>query len=449
MVQAGDIRAGGVYFEITADDLPMVRRLAASEGRLRQWVARQNQEMALTKGTEGRMMAEGGGGFFAGGLRSQELFGTALKLGSAIAAIRGTLGSVKIISAAFQGDMEGARKATEAMPFGLGAIAKELSGPVDAAAKAVVFRLLRIKGEVENVSAAWRKEMDESVKQLNRGNAAIQAAETALKKATMTAREYAAAEVAGMNLSAEAAAELLKLKLQLLDADETKKRFEKSVENQARGQGLVNDAMDEFAKLIMPASEYLEMEVRLLGLSADNAQSLLNWKRAVLDVSEKQAAAEKRARAAASFEEALRGLQDRAREATGAVDALGLEQEKAIAAQQAADDAAGISLGESLARTQKLKDAYAEIRRVRGEAADEEKRAAAEEELRRAAERAEAVRPTMSVAGTFSAMAQQIFGGRGGAAERTAKAAEKTAQNTEEIKRRLERGIGVQQTIGA
>jgi hypothetical protein len=147
-------------------------------------------------------------------------------------------------------------------------------------------------------------------------------------------------------------------------------------------------------------------------------------------------------RAAKSYEEALKGLQDRAREATGAVDALGLEQEKAIAAQQAADDAAGVSLGESLARTQKLMDAYKEIRKVRGEAA--------EEELRRAATEAEkATAPRRGVAGTFSAMVERVLSDRGLDNRALRVAAEKTAKNTEDIRQRLDRGLAVVQTFGS
>jgi len=134
MPDASAIRMGGAYVEISADDTPMLRRLRESQARLRPWGA-ENSGPALTRGTEASVLAQSreGGGFLSGGFKGMQIAETGLKFATAIAAVKVGIKDVHMFSALFRGDMEGARKAAEELPFGLGEIVKELSGPVDSA----------------------------------------------------------------------------------------------------------------------------------------------------------------------------------------------------------------------------------------------------------------------------------------------------------------------------
>ncbi len=144
VASASGIRAGAAYVEITADDTPMQKRLAQSQARLQQWAAQASGSVSLTRGTEGAALG-GEGGFFRGGFKGTELLDVGLKFGTAVQGAKAAIKDVQIFSSLFRGDMEGARKAAEELPFGLGQIVKELSGPVDAAMKTFVFRLRGLK----------------------------------------------------------------------------------------------------------------------------------------------------------------------------------------------------------------------------------------------------------------------------------------------------------------
>ncbi|MBE3096029.1 MAG: hypothetical protein IMZ44_02720, partial [Planctomycetes bacterium] len=170
MVASSGVRAGAAYVEISADDSPMQQRLAASQKRLRQWVA-ENSGPALTRGTEAAVMAQGreGGGFLSGGFKGMQIAETGLKFATAIAAVKVGIKDVQMFSALFQGDMEGARKAAESLPFGLGEIVKELAAGADAAARWVALRSLGeglAPGPYDaNAAAGAKRIRDESVDQ--------------------------------------------------------------------------------------------------------------------------------------------------------------------------------------------------------------------------------------------------------------------------------------------
>ena len=207
MVASSGVRAGAAYVEISADDSPMQQRLAASKKRLRQWVA-ENSGPALTRGTEAEVMAQGreGGGFMGGTFRGMDIGGTGMRFAVGVQAARVAIKDAQIFSRLFQGDMEGARKAAESLPFGLGEIVKVLGDGADAAARWVALRSLgaNIEPYDANAAAAAKRIRDESVDQHTRGLKAVEESQKALQRATMTAREYAQVEVAGMNLAADA-----------------------------------------------------------------------------------------------------------------------------------------------------------------------------------------------------------------------------------------------------
>ena len=420
VASASGIRAGAAYVEITADDTPMMRRLAASQARLRHWVA-ENSAPALTRGTEASALGEGGKGFLGGGFRGTELFDTGLKLATAIAAAKVAIKDVQIFAAVFRGDMEGARKAAEELPFGLGAIVKELSGPVDAAMKAFVFRLRGIyddpgPGKVDKRARAA------SVEQYNRGVTAIHAAQKALDKATMSAREYAQAEVAGMNLAASEAQRLLALKLRLIEVEEQKAAWAKANARREMGEGLIVDAMNQWAKATMSEREFIEYEVRGMGLAAEQAQSLLNWRLAILDATERQKQADE------EWADVLRSADDEVqawnRSIEEGVAAEGRQREKAWA------------LGDSLRTPEEQAcDQIGEYREMLeggyiGE--DTYQRAVRKAVEDAAAALPDVARATVGVRGTFNAL--EVAGmGAGGVSDRIARATEETAKNTEKI----------------
>ena len=479
MVAPGSIRAGAAYVEITADDTPMMRRLQASQARLKQWVAA-NSAGALTRGTEASVLGEGGRGFLSGGFRGTELFETGLKFATAVAATKAAIADVKIFSAAIRGDWEGTRKAAEELPFGLGQIVKELSGPVDAAMKALVFRMKGLTGDAYDPGAAARrkKDTDDAVAAFNRGNKAVAQAQGALDRATMSAREYAKAEVDGLGLAADQAAKLLSLKLRLIEMDEQRKAFAEARATLDRGEGLVGQAMDQYAKATMSERDFIAYEVRHLGLAEHHAQSLLSWRQAILDVTEKQAQAEKRLGLDKTLAETVENVRNRVAELRGAVDGLGIEEARAQGQVAEAVGAGLLSFSEAAAQADRIKAAFAELRGAQGAAATKKEGEALTESLRTPEERArdevarykdllqggaitqgtygravrkaledaaaampDAVRRTVGVRGTFSALEAGRLGA-GGATDRIASATEKTAKHTEKIAR-LAENLGV------
>jgi hypothetical protein len=422
MVAPGGIRAGAAYVEITADDLPMQRRLKESQARLRQWVA-ENSGPALTRGTEAAVMAQGreGGGFLGGTFRGMDIGGTGMRFAVGVQAARVAIKDAQIFSRLFQGDMEGARKAAESLPFGLGEVVKELGAGADAAARWVALRSLGAGVEPydANAAAAAKRIRDESVDQHNRGLKAVEESQKALQRATMTAREYAQVEVAGMNLAADAAEKVLASKLRLIAVDEQKKEAAKLAANVARGQDLINQAMLEYEKLTVPAREYLRLEVQAMGLTADKAGQLLAWKQAILDVTEEQARAENRAWVEAQKE--IDAYQD-------VIDFLD-EREKVRKEGQSLEE----SLRTPEERAKAEIDKAQELFEAGAIGSDTYNRA-----IRKALEDAAAAMPdvaaraTIGVRGTFNAM-EAAGMGAGGVTDRIASATEKTAKNTEKI----------------
>ena len=423
MADANEIRAGAAYVEISADDLPMQRRLKESQARLKRWAAENSGAMTLTRGTEAAIMGGGtggagggGGGFLGGTFRGAEFANTGLKFAVAIQEARVAIGNFQIYSALARGDFEGMRKAAEALPFGLGAFVKEVSGPVDALARRVAGFFTG-----QDLEKAHRQRGADQGKRLLEFKAYSQIAEVerAIQRATTTAREYAQAEVAGMTMSADAAEKLLAAKLKLIAIDEQKKESAKLSANIARGQDAINQAMMEYEKLTVPAREYLRLEVQAMGLTADKAQQLLAWKQAILDVTEEQARAENRAwveaqKGIAVYQEVIDNLNEREKvrkEGQSLEESLRTPEERAKA---------------EIDKAQELFEAGAI-------GADTYNRA-----VRKALEDAAAAMPdvaaraTIGVRGTFNAM-EAAGMGAGGVADRIASATEKTAKNTEKI----------------
>jgi hypothetical protein len=363
--------------------------------------------------------------FLSGGFRGMELFETGMKFATAVGAVKIAIKDAQVFSALFRGDMEGARKAAEELPFGLGTIVKELSGPVDAAMNALVARL----------SGTWqmgfqvggnRAEIKAVVDQYNRGVAAIHDVDKALARATLSARELAKQEVDGLKLSAEAASELLAKKLQLVQIDEQKKAEAALTARVARESDAVAQARMDLAKATMTEDEYLEMGVRLLGYSADRTAELLAYRKELLRVQREQKALADQEADRVAIEQA--GTQWEIDAENKALDEL--QRGVAAAKQEAAALTESMQTPEERARSQveKYQDMF-----VSGDISGETYNRAVRKALEdAAAAMPEVARQTIGVRGTFNAMEAAGLGS-GGIADAMLEAQKQTAKNTEKI----------------
>jgi hypothetical protein len=430
MADAGSIRAGQAYVEITADDAPMMRRLAESQARLRAWAAQASQGMQISKGTEGMVGGEGGKGFLSGSLRGTEFLGTGLRFSAAIGMAKVALGDARIFTRLLAGDMDGARKAAESLPFGLGELVKEISGPVDAAMNWLTMRFTGLwqLGDVYagKVSKADRQK---TVDEFNRGQKAIEDVDKALAKATMTAQEFAKYNVAGMKLSADATAEVLAKNLQLLAIEEAKKAAAEAKSRAKSDLEAIGSAQMELAKVTMSEDEFLAYQVTAMGRSADAAASILDLKKETLRV--------ERERKDLADQEAMRAEIERAGiEAESALLLKGYDEEAqhlAAIKQEAASLTAEMMTPEERGKAQvdRVKDLL-EYNDITPETAGRAIRAA----LESAAGAAERIGPSVS-RGMFGGENAWMLGALG-VQDRAISAAEKTSKNTEKIARLAE-----------
>ena len=426
MPDASAIRMGGAYVEISADDTPMLRRLRESQARLKAWAA-ENSGPALTRGTETSVLAQGQDtkGFLSGGFKGMQIAETGLKFATAIAAAKVAIADARIFSALFAGDREGARKAAESLPFGLGEIVKQLSGPVDSAMNALVARLtgtwqmgFQVGGNKQEIKAV--------VDQYNRGATAIRDVDKALARATLSARELAKQEVDGLKLSADAASELLVKKLQLIQVDEQKKAEAALTARVARESDAVAQARMDLAKATMSEDEYLEMGVRLLGYSADRTAELLAYRKELLRVQREQKALADQESARVEIEQA--GIQVEIDAENKALDEI--KSAAAKAKQDAASLVEAMQTPEERAKAQV--DKYGDMLAYGDITGDTYNRA-----VRKALEDAASSMPdvaqqTIGVRGTFNAMEAAGLGS-GGIADAMLEAQRQTAKNTEKI----------------
>lgn len=435
MASPGQVRGGGVYVEITADDRPMVRRLQESQERLRRW-ATEASGVTMNRGSESAAVAqsEDRKGFLSGGFRGVQILDTGMKFVTAVKAVQAIIKDVHVFSALVRGDFDGMRKAAEDLPLGLGSIVKELGTVADAAAKAFVFRLKGVDDSAYGPSN--RKDVLADVEQYNRGVTAIHAAQQALDKATMSAREYAKAEVDGLKLSAEDSQRLLGLKLGLIAANEKAAAVSKAKANKERGETAITQAQDEYAKASMTEREYLEYQIRQMGISAEAQQNILNWKLETLRVTEEQKAAE--AAAAAEFAQW-------SREADASAKALGESLQAEVSAYtKNAQDAAALEQ-EMRTPEEKARDQIAQYQEMLGSGSITQE--TYDRATRKAVEDAAAATPdaaaaaTVGVRGTTSTFEVGAMGA-GGAADRLAESSAQTAQSLQRIEQMMRR-LGV------
>jgi hypothetical protein len=436
MANPSGIRAGAVYVEITADDSPMQARLAQSQARLKAWVA-ENSGSVMTRGTEAGVLAgaEGGGrGFFSGTFRSAEMFGGAIRFVGAIQMARVALADVRIFSDLVRGDFEGMRKAAEALPFGLGEVVKQLSGPVDAAFKALLVGNL---GDVYDKAAIQKARQDrqEEVDQYNRDLQAVAAAQKRLREtqlSMLSPRERAVAEAEDLGASARAKQQVVAANLAAVALKEEKAAAEEKARAAKEYAGLLTRELDEHAKLTMSEEEYIAYQVRHLGLTEDQQKSILSWRLENLRITKEQKAAEEAAKEAAR--QAAEAERERNRELQDAYD-LSLRR---LEATQREAESITRSVETPEERFRREKERLDELREYGEESgygiSDETYNRA----IRKALEDAAAAMPdtvsraTIGVRGTFNAL-QAAGLGAGGASDRLTSASERTAKNTDKI----------------
>jgi len=327
-----------------------------------------------------------------------------------------------------RGDWEGMRKAAEALPFGLGEIVKELSGPVDAAFAAIVNRIKGLSPEDAYDAGAKKKadkERKESSAQFSRYLKAFNEADKAARRATLSARELAAAEVAELNLTADQAQKVLALRLRTIAGGEEKDAAEKRTQARERENDLLRSAQDEYSKLTLTEEEYAAYEVRNMNLSANAAQSLLGWKLAAIKVTKDQKKAEEdRRKAEKEAEDAERA---RAKWADDAFDEA-LDNFKKLTDEGQRVQQEALSPHE---RFEKERDHLKEL--LAGEFIDEKTYKFQLKKLLEdaAREMPDAVAQTVGVQGTFSAFAAGRMGI--GPMDRMARGIDETAKNTKKI----------------
>jgi len=437
-ISANDIRAGRAYVELTAEDAKFVEGLKRAEARLERWVERNRWSI----GGRGEV-TRGGKAAGIGGLTGDlELLGVAKGISAAkwLMAARLTMQNLRVISAAWAGDMKKAREEVEKLPYGIGQIAKMMAGPLDAAAQKFAFRVKGLSAEGvgaglfaggPGLSHEGLKERTEAVERYNRSVKAVEALQAAYRKATLSARELAAAEVEAMNLEAGHASKVLALRLKIIEADEARKAAATIVAKGAEGDRLITAELDEFAKLTMSERDFLAYQVRQLGLSEEKAESLLRLRQGNLEITEEQ-------------KQAQEGLNALMAQADADAAAWARSMQAAVDADQERYDEAYTLTQAMRAPREKAGDEITKYREMIEEGLiDPEtyRRAvrATIEDL--AAALPEAQRPTTSAAGTFSAIEAYRMGSAGGMTDLVASNRE-IAKHTERLVK-LTKELGV------
>ncbi|HUU92199.1 MAG TPA: hypothetical protein VM238_13450 [Phycisphaerae bacterium] len=436
-ISSSDIRAGRAYVELTAEDAKFVEGLRRAETRLKEWVERNRWSI----GGRGEV-TRGGKAAGVGGLTGDlEALGVAKGISAAkyIMAARLAMQNLEVISAAWAGDMKKAREEVEKLPYGIGTLAKMMAGPLDAAAQKWAFRIKGLSDEGvgaglfaggPGLSKEGHEARTAAVEAYNRGVKAVEALQQAYRKATMSARELAAAEVEAMNLEAGHAGKVLALRLKIIEADEARKRAIAITAKGAEGDRLITAELDEFAKATMSERDFLAYQVRQLGLSEEKADSLLRLREANLEVTEEQ----KRA------QEALNALMAEA-EADAAAWARSMQE--AVDADQTRYDEAYDLTQAMRAPREKAGDEIAKYREMieQGLIDPETYRRAVRatvEDL--AAALPEAQRPTTGARGTFSGIEAYRLGSGGGIDD--------IAASNREIARNTDRLIKLTKELG-
>ena len=428
MATGQDIIAGGAAIRISVDRSPMERQLVETRARLEAWARDNSSAMRITRGTESSLTAGEGKGFLSGGFKGAQIFDTGMKFATAIAAVKVGIKDVEMFAALAQGDMDGMRKAAEALPFGLGEIVKELSGPVDAAAKHVAMWFMGIAGDSYDAAAAARREKDTKAQAAawNTGIVALKDVDKAIAKASMSEREFARTEVEGMGLAKDQADELIEKKLHLIDLNEQKKAAGEIVAGIKRDKEALEQQEAALARATMSEREFAAYEVSMMGLGRDAAKELLRLKLMTIDATEANTAAEKANRdAIEATKEAERKAEQERRH----------DEELRFRGEMDLIEKANRVHEETMSPEERFRNRQSELKDLMANNLIDQPEydKAIRDALAEAARSVpDAVAHTVGVRGSFNAMEAAGLGA-GGPADRIAAATEKTAAMTEKI----------------
>jgi len=201
-----------------------------------------------------------------------DLFGTGMKFATAIAEVKVGIADVRIFSALFCGDMEGARKAAEELPFGLGQIVKELSGPVDSAVRKLTFALRGLTEESPGAGGGQRRrDQAEGVAEWNRYVDAYKKAREALAQVGETPQETAIRGVMELNLTLEHTMELAGLIRDRFAEIAVKRDQDRVAALLGQGERAVFDAEDRLARATLGTQDYLRWQGNRLPMGQDAA----------------------------------------------------------------------------------------------------------------------------------------------------------------------------------
>jgi len=255
MPSPGDVRAAGAYAELSVQDALFSAGLAAASQKIQAFATQAQKSMATVN-----VGAIGGdkSGFFAGSFKSTELLDTGLKFTAAIGMVKAAVADARIFTDLMRGDFEAMRKDVEALPFGLGEIAKQIAGPVDEAAQAIILGV----SDKDYVREQARMAGERKVQAAKDAQAAkaINAANEELAKKTMSAPDYAKHQVEALYLEAGAAEKLLGIKMAILAIDER----DLKAKNDARGSAAEGERVEKMlAEDARLRKEYVEETDRL------------------------------------------------------------------------------------------------------------------------------------------------------------------------------------------
>ena len=430
MTSPGAIRAGGVYVEVGADDSSLPRSLAATQERLRAWVA-QNQAQ-FTKATKGALSGEGGGkGFMSGGFRGADLMGTGLQLMTFVKGLEAVTITGQIFAAALENDTASVRRLGESLPL-VGNLVKLLGPLADSAAKGLLQHAgWDVVGAYDSgATAKAEKDRAAQAKAWNEGLKIIEGQETAFRKMTMSARGFFEWQLKAKGLGQEQLGQALAW----FDATQATKTAENALaaerseaaEQSKRDLSAREEAARAYARTTLTPRQLIEAEVQGMHLSAAAEKEVLAAKLLTLEITEKQAAAEKEAR---------QELQAAAEAARQAETERQHDEQLRFRNEMDLVEKANRVHEETMSAKERFLNKQGELKELLGVGLIDKPEY--DQAIRDALEQAarslpDAVARTVGVRGTFNPMEAAGIGA-GTAQDRIAAATEKTAKMTEKI----------------
>jgi len=437
MASASGIRAGAAYIEITADDRPMQQRLAASQARLKAWVAANSGGMGpITKATEGALSQEDAAASGLPWMKWPQL--VARGVGIAVAAHAIGAG-MSMLAGVLKGEWEKVPQAIEGVPV-LGPAAIALANGFDdlvLGMRAGMKKMIEeAKAGLADAQAALAGAQRELVLKFQIAMAGADPFQRQLMAIDERARQTAEAEKqkatqAGLAVThPQTQANLARIE-ELRQAEQARAYRERAAKDEEKWQSRAKDATDavarsrmDLAKAMMSEDDYLELEVRQLGYSADRTAELLAYRKEILRVKREEAAEKDRIEMAQmTAEYAGKTITDELERLQSEMDQARREAESVTEQMMTPEERAG------------AKVEHLENMRESGDITGETYQRAINKALEDAAAAMPdvAARATIGVRGTFSAIEAASALGAGGTMDRLVTITEKNEGHLKRI----------------